>query len=165
KVWKTTINCIENWYQPRKSWLLKNGEKPQKTLPLTSYVYRLKLKPGPYIAVIVLNWKGISDTEECMASLLAQDYQNREIILVDNGSGGEEQNKLGQLYGSLEGVRLRLNKENLGFTKAHNQIFEQEILPAGYDFIALLNNDAIAEPDWLRKLVEFARKNHCGMVA
>lgn len=138
---------------------------PEKTLPLTSYVYRLKLKPGPYIAVIVLNWRGISDTQECMDSLLAQDCPNCEIILVDNGSGEEEQNRLGQLYGSLNGVRLHLNSENLGFTKAHNQIFEKEILPAEYDYIALLNNDAVAEPDWLRKLVEFAQENNCGMVA
>lgn len=38
------------------------------------------------VCVIVLNWNGGKDTVECLESLLQMDYQDRSIVVVDNGS-------------------------------------------------------------------------------
>ncbi|MGZ4886022.1 MAG: glycosyltransferase family 2 protein, partial [Halobacteriota archaeon] len=40
----------------------------------------------PAVSIIVLNWNGWQDTIECLESLYQLDYQNRDIIVVDNGS-------------------------------------------------------------------------------
>ena len=40
----------------------------------------------PNVCIIVLNWNGLADTLECVRSVLAIDYPNFEIIVVDNGS-------------------------------------------------------------------------------
>ena len=70
----------------------------------------------------------------CLASLAGQRGVLFETIVVDNGS--------------TDGVRVIRNRENRGFCAANNQ----GIAAAQGEFIALLNNDAEAEPDWLVEL-------------
>lgn len=38
------------------------------------------------VVIIILNWNGWKDTIECLESVLAIDYTNYEVIVVDNGS-------------------------------------------------------------------------------
>jgi GT2 family glycosyltransferase len=40
----------------------------------------------PRVATIILNWKGWKDTVECLESLYRIDYDNYEVIVLDNGS-------------------------------------------------------------------------------
>jgi len=40
----------------------------------------------PGVAVIILNWNGWRDTEDCLLSLARIDYRNYDVIVVDNGS-------------------------------------------------------------------------------
>ena len=40
----------------------------------------------PRVSIIILNWNGWKDTIECLESLYAIDYQNFDIILIDNHS-------------------------------------------------------------------------------
>jgi GT2 family glycosyltransferase len=59
-------------------------------------------------------------------------------------------------------VKLIRNRENRGFCAANNQGFAA----SDTEFVALLNNDAEAEPDWLNKLVAaFDRDRDVGMAA
>jgi len=99
------------------------------------------------VSFIVVNWNGRETIEECLDSLLAQTYQNREIIFVDNHS----------LDGSLKLVRDRysLNQlisldQNLGYAEANNIGLAQ----AKGEYIALVNNDAVLDPRWLEKAVD-----------
>lgn len=110
-------------------------------------------KVGQTVSVIILNYNGKEFIEECIDSVLGQTYGNREIIVVDNGS----------MDGSLEIIkskfagRIRLieNKTNLGFAEGNNI----GISSAKGDYIALLNNDASADADWLSELVGAARRS------
>lgn len=118
------------------------------------------------IPVIVLNWNGIEDTLECMRALEAQTYPNLEIILLDNGSDAENVRQLNLHFGDRKDVRLIFNAENLGFTKGNNQLLEVVIAPGSpYKFVALLNNDTWATPEWLEKLVMCAEQTGAGMVS
>jgi GT2 family glycosyltransferase len=49
----------------------------------------------PRVAIAVLNWKGWQDTVQCLHSLQAVAYPNKEIIVVDNGSGPADLVELG----------------------------------------------------------------------
>ena len=93
------------------------------------------------IPIIILNWNGISDTLECLGSVLKMPSPNFIVYLVDNASEDGSQAILSQKYGQHPSVRLIFNQQNLGFTRGNNQILrqilQQEQVP---EYIALLNN-------------------------
>ena len=43
----------------------------------------------PWVSIIILNWNRWNDTIECLESLYAIEYQNYNIILIDNHSQDE----------------------------------------------------------------------------
>ena len=104
---------------------------------------------NPRISIIVVNWNGANFIRECLASLENQTWENREFIIVDNGStdgSSEYIRQWTERVPNAQGVYLPTNTgfcqaNNLGFTRARGEWF------------ALLNNDAVAEPNWLEELV------------
>ena len=111
------------------------------------------------VATIVLNWNGIEDTKQCLASLFEQDYKNQTVVLIENGSTetgtSEAIEELQKTYPSL--VVLK-NEQNLGFAGGVNTGIRYA-LKKDFDFVALFNNDATAEKTWLSELVA-AQKSH-----
>jgi GT2 family glycosyltransferase len=99
------------------------------------------------VSVIILNYNGKSFIGKSVDSVLNQTYKNIETIVVDNGSAdGSVEFLVGQ-YGG--GIKLIQNRENLGFAGGNNV----GIAAASGDYIALLNNDAVADPRWLEELM------------
>jgi len=102
----------------------------------------------PKVFIILLNWNNWHETRECLESLEKIDYSNFEIVLVDNGSNSsdieniKEANMQHTLY----------NPNNLGFAGGNN-VGIKYALERGADYVLLLNNDAIAAPDFLTELV------------
>ncbi len=125
-----------------------------------------KFNHNPIIPVIILNWNGIEDTIECMEALLGQTYKPIHIYIVDNASKGDDANIIREKWGHLDNVTLVFNDKNLGFTLAHNEIFRDYILPnKAYKYVALLNNDTSANPDWLKQLFLTAERESATIVA
>lgn len=115
------------------------------------------------VAVVVLNYKGIDDTVACIASLAKQTYKEFKIIAVENGSGDNSSTVFKQLeatYGSR--LKTLYNTRNLGFDGGVNTGITWA-LNHDYDYVALLNNDAVADPDWLKILLKTAKKQQSGM--
>lgn len=115
------------------------------------------------VAVVVLNYKGIDDTVACLASLSEQTYKDFRIVVVENGSGDGSAKQLKRLqptYG--EKLHCIYNSKNLGFTGGVNTGIRWA-LKRNFEYVALLNNDAIAKPDWLEQLVHTATKKQAGM--
>jgi GT2 family glycosyltransferase len=111
------------------------------------------------VTTIVVNWNGRAYLDKCLSSLLAQTCLPQEIVLVDNGStdGSAE-----YVEASYSGVRVIRLPENLGFAAANNLAIRQ----SSGAYVALLNNDAYAESDWLARLVEAAESGpRVGMCA
>jgi len=87
-----------------------------------------------------------------------------EVIVVDNGSNDGSPEMVLRDFAADPDFRLRLirNPENLGFCAANNQGFQA----SKSELVALLNNDAEAEPGWLRSLTSaFEEHREVGMAA
>lgn len=115
------------------------------------------------VAVIVLNYKGIEDTTECIASLAEQTYGNFVIVAVENGSNDGSAEKLRELKNQYGDMLVTLfNSKNLGFDGGVNTGIRWAI-ENRYDFVALLNNDATAHKNWLKTLVGASKKYESGI--
>ncbi|MCB0630656.1 MAG: glycosyltransferase family 2 protein [Saprospiraceae bacterium] len=120
----------------------------------------------PPIPIIILNWNGLADTEECITSLEEQSYQNFVIHLVDNGSNAAEVNAIKELYLHHPRTRLHLNPENLGFTLGNNRILKTILKQSPLSpYVVLLNNDTSVTPNWLEQLIATAIDQKVDMVA
>src|SRR5574344_754013 len=105
----------------------------------------------PSVTVVVLNYKGWKDTVNCIDSLTKQTYDNFHIFLIDNGSHDESTTELAKLNDPR--LTFVVNETNTGFTGGVNQGIEWTI-ERGDDAVALLNNDAVVEADWLEELID-----------
>jgi len=116
--------------------------------------------PAPFISVIIVNWNGRDYLEECLESLRQQTYLNFEVLLVDNGS---TDGSIEHAQAHFPGFgRILKNPENMGFAKGNNQGIKE----ARGKYLALLNNDALADCHWLEELVKVAEGDpRAGMLA
>ena len=115
--------------------------------------------------MVVVNWNRRDLLKECLQSLKQQQVnQPFEVVVVDNGSSdGSPEMVLSESRATpLVRVVLLRNRENRGFCAANNQGFAA----SDTEFVALLNNDAKAEPDWLAALARaFEGRPDVGMAA
>jgi hypothetical protein len=61
---------------------------------------------GPLVSVVVLNMDGMAHLETCFSSLLAQTYENIEVILADNGSSDGSVEYVRECYPTVRVVAL-----------------------------------------------------------
>jgi GT2 family glycosyltransferase len=97
----------------------------------------------PEISVIIVNYNAGEYLRPCVESLLSQTLTSFECIVVDNGSTDGSLATLPELDDRFTIIEAG---ENLGFAVANNRAVER----AKADWIALLNPDAFARPDWLK---------------
>jgi len=116
--------------------------------------------PLPLVSVIVVNWNGKAYLGECLNSLRHQAFLDFEVIVVDNGSTDGSVDYVESQFPEL--ARILRNTKNTGFSRGNNQ----GIKAARGQYIALLNNDARADQDWLQELVKAAEEDgRAGMLA
>jgi GT2 family glycosyltransferase len=115
------------------------------------------------IAVIVVNWNRRELLRACLNSLAKQNHPNFEVVVVDNGSGDGSAELVSQMGESFPApLRLAANSVNRGFCAANNQGFAA----TRSELVALLNNDAEADPGWLAALeAAIMRADDIGMAA
>src|SRR5579883_482200 len=103
----------------------------------------------PKIAVVVVNWNRKELLRACLNSLARQTCSHFEVVVVDNGSHDGSPQLVSQMAPSFPApLRLISNSFNRGFCAANNQGFAA----SRSDLVALLNNDAEADPGWLAAL-------------
>jgi len=115
------------------------------------------------VAIVILNWNGINDTLLCLKSLLKQSYNDFQIIIVDNGSTDSSKlllDKYQKKYSNQ--INIIYNLVNLGFAGGVN-IGIKYALDNNFKYIALFNNDAEADKDWLNQLVESIKPHNIGI--
>lgn len=105
------------------------------------------------VAVIVVNWNAGEHLARCLASIYAQTMRPKRVVLVDNASSDGSADGVETRFPGIEIVRLGYNA---GFAVANNIAAK---MAADCQWLALLNPDAFAEPDWLEQLVKAAMDN------
>src|SRR3989304_241884 len=111
------------------------------------------MNEAPAVFTIVLNWNGLADTRECLESLRRADYANNHVLVVDNGSEGDEATALEQEFGGF--IEVIRNPANLGFAGGMN-VGIRRALDAGAEYVLLLNNDVTVAGRFLGELVKDA---------
>lgn len=106
----------------------------------------------PLVYIILLNWNGWRDTIDCLNSIKKSDYQNYQIIVVDNGSTDDSVLQLRLFDPNL--IILE-SGNNLGFAGGNN-IGIRYALQNNADYIWLLNNDTIVDSSALSAMVKVA---------
>lgn len=101
----------------------------------------------PLVSIIILNYNGKDYIEECLDSVLNQTYKTIEIIVVDNASKDGSKEILKKKY--LSKIILIENDTNIGFAEGNNIALKK----ANGEFIAVLNNDAVADSRWIQELI------------
>jgi GT2 family glycosyltransferase len=110
----------------------------------------------PKVSIIILNWNGLKDTVECLESLKKITYPNYEVIVVDNGSQGDDVKVLKERYGDY--IYIIQNEKNYGFARGNN-VGIRYVLDKGTDYVLLLNNDTVVAPDFLDEMVRVAESD------
>ena len=111
------------------------------------------------VSIIIINWNQRDLLIECLHSINRQTEQAHDITVVDNGSTDGSVQMVGALFPEVTVIAL---PENVGFAIANNLALRK----CRSKYIALINNDAMAKPDWLKNLVD-AMETHpeAGMAA
>ncbi|MGA9048432.1 MAG: glycosyltransferase family 2 protein [Dehalococcoidia bacterium] len=107
---------------------------------------------SPLVVILIVNWNGLDDTLECLASLRKIHYEHYRIVLVDNGSSGNDVTVLKGLSDEL--VEIIENDKNLGYAKGVNVGIKYVEAKYSPDYFLLLNNDTVVDPDFLNQLVD-----------
>lgn len=118
----------------------------------------------PRVSVVVVNWNRKDYLRACLRSLASQTFGDFEVIVVDNASADGSAEMVEREFASAGSLRIRLirNAENRGFCAANNQGFAASRSP----LVALLNNDAEADPHWLGEMVRVIEERpEAGMIA
>ena len=113
---------------------------------------------APSVLVVLLNWNSFAETLSSLASVLALDYPNFSVVVIDNGSTDGSAKHLSDHLQALASDRVQLLPlpENTGYTGGCNQGIRLA-LERSDDFVWLLNNDATTAPDTLSSLVRLAQ--------
>lgn len=104
------------------------------------------------VTVIIVNWNGKSFIAKCLDGIKAQTFRDFKTIVVDNGSSDGSPGLIEKEYPWVQLIRL---EENTGFCRANNIAINM----CDSAYVALLNNDAIAEKNWLHHLVKTLEEN------
>jgi len=98
------------------------------------------------VTIIIVNWNGCPLLADCIDGIQKQTFRQFDTIVVDNGSKDDSVAFVSSTYPEVKLVSL---KSNLGFARANNIAIQN----SRSKYVALINNDAYAEPDWLENLV------------
>jgi GT2 family glycosyltransferase len=93
----------------------------------------------PVVAAIVLNWNGSHDSIRAIRSLQGSNYPALHVILVDNGSAGDDPASIEDHCPGIVVIRLT---ENQGFGRAVN-LAAAAAFQRGAEHLLLFNNDAL----------------------
>jgi len=105
----------------------------------------------PSVAIVIVNWNKKDYLLSLLRSLESLNYNNYEIIVVDNASSDDSVSALKENYPDIE---LIVTEKNLGGAGGFNTGMRQALKYDKYEFIWLLDNDASVENDTLIELIK-----------
>ena len=98
--------------------------------------------PPPRVTVAIATLAADESLRECLHSIESQTLDGYEVVVVDN-SGAK------RVEPHDPRVKVISNDRNVGFGAAINQVIREST----GEYVATINDDAVAEPGWLEALV------------
>lgn len=108
----------------------------------------------PAISVVVPTYNAGRYVEEAVASVLAQDFRDFELLLIDDGSTDNTADVVSR-FAADPRVRLLRNERNMGLIATLHRAYAQCRAP----LIARMDSDDICAPDRFGKQVAFLREH------
>lgn len=110
------------------------------------------------VYIIVLNYRNATDTLCCLDSLQNLEYENYEIIIVDNASMDNSVEMFQKYIKDTACIKISLieAKKNLGYAAGNNIAIRHVLKQGDMDYVWILNNDTLVKTDSLTKLVKHA---------
>ena len=109
------------------------------------------MSENPKVAIVIVTWNKKSYVMELLTSLRSINYDNHDIIVVDNASTDDTCQTIREQFPH---VNLIVNSENLGGTGGFNTGLRYVLEKGGYKYTWLLDNDAVVERETLIELVK-----------
>lgn len=103
------------------------------------------------ILTIIVTYNGEKYIEDCLASLQGQTHQT-DILVVDNDSADQTCEIIEKNYPQVKLLKLGCNS---GFAHANN-VGIQYAMEQGYEYVLLINEDTVADPSLIQKLLKYA---------
>jgi GT2 family glycosyltransferase len=105
--------------------------------------------PLPPLVVVIVNWNGLRDLRDCLASLRDCRYHGLRVIVVDNGSTDAS---VAWTRKHHPGVEIIEAGANLRWAGGNNLALRRLLAEDGEPLILLLNNDTLVPEGSLRTL-------------
>ncbi len=112
------------------------------------------------LTIAIVTWNSVADVRECLQALYGADEfsSDWEVWVADNASTDDT---AAVVRSEFPQVKIIANRENVGFARANNQIFER----THSDYVLLLNPDTVATPQAISvALEEIERYPRAGML-
>jgi len=108
----------------------------------------------PLISILTVNWNGKRYLDDLFSSIFSLNYpmEKLQVMMVDNNSSDDSIKYVKKKFPSVEIVEL---DKNHGYAGGNNEGFKR----AKGKYIALINNDCVADPDWLGEMLSIFDKS------
>jgi GT2 family glycosyltransferase len=113
-------------------------------------------KNGKSVIVLILNFNGKYLLEDSISSYLANDYDNFEVVVIDNGSKDGSQQWVEENYSD---VFVLQTGSNLGYSRGFNYGLDYAFKKRKADYVLITNNDVKADSKVIAELVKVAEKD------
>ena len=112
-------------------------------------------------SIVVCTYNGEKTIEDCVQSLLLQNIpqEEYEVIVVNDGSTDNVERVVRKFIRDRKNVRLISCASNRGLSAARNLGWEE----AKGDFVFYIDDDAVADEDWVMKVAEEYRQHVAGV--
>lgn len=110
------------------------------------------MKIEPKVTISLLTWNGEKYLPWLLNSLENQTFKNWELLVLDNAS---QDNSVSVVSEHMPKAKIIRQKKNVGFARGHNLLINW----SDSDYVLILNQDVILEPEYLRTCVDFMEAN------
>lgn len=116
----------------------------------------------PLVSLIIPTRNGLGLLRQCVDSILGRtEYDNYEIIIVDNGSDDPDTLKYFESLSSSQVIRVIRDDREFNYSALNNMA----VAHAKGEIVGLINNDIeVISPDWLSEMVSLAIQPGVGAV-
>jgi GT2 family glycosyltransferase len=110
------------------------------------------------VAIVISSYNQNELLNKCISSLKKNtDYKNYRIYLVDDSGKGNIGREIKKKF---KGVKIIINKENLGCSKSYNSGMKESLKDYNPDYVILLNDDIeFIDSEWLSKAINAGEKD------